>query len=43
MEDKCDHGSSISRETENYHINSKSGVNFQVALKQNNTKINCVK
>jgi len=41
MEDKCDHGSSIT-----YHmklkivnINSKSDINFQVALKRNSTKI----
>jgi len=33
----------ISCETENCYVNSKSGVNFQVALKRNNTKINCVK
>jgi len=29
--------------TENYHVNSESGVNFQVTLKQNYTKRNHIK
>jgi hypothetical protein len=32
-----------SRKTANYRENSKSGVNFQVALKQNRTKRNSIK
>jgi hypothetical protein len=32
-----------SRETENYRLFLKSGVDFQIALKQNCTTRNCVK
>ena len=30
-------------ETEHHHINLKFGVNFQVTLKQNRAKRNCIK